>query len=45
MVRKYYIAMLEMDDRLQTICIKEQGMMAKPMDVLEEVLLDDSRPE
>ena len=43
--REYYIAMLEMDDRLQTMCIEEQRTMAKPMEVLEEVLFDDSRPE
>ena len=37
--------MLEMNDRLQTMCIEEQRTMAKPMEVLEEVLFDDSRPE
>ena len=40
-----YIAMLEIDDRLQTMCIEEQRMVAEPMKKLEEVLLDDSRPE
>ena len=40
-----YIAMLEMDDRLQTICIEEQRMVPKPVEGLEGVLLDDSRPE
>ena len=43
--RECYIAMLEMDDCLQTMCIEEQQMMAEPMEGLEEVLLDDSRPE
>ena len=40
-----YIAMLEMDDSLQTMCIEKQRMVAKPMEGLEEVLLDNSRPE
>ena len=40
-----YIAMLEIDDRLQTMCIEEQRTVAEPMEGLEEVLLDDSRPE
>ena len=40
-----YIAMLEMDDRLQTTCIEEQRTVAEPMERLEEVLLDNSRPE
>ena len=40
-----YIAMLEMDDRLQIMCIKEQRTVVEPMEGLEEVLLDDSRPE
>ena len=43
--RECYIAMLEMDDCLQIMCIEEQRMMAEPMEGLEEVLLDDSRPE
>ena len=42
-VREYYIAMLEMDDHLQTMCIEEQRMVAEPMEGLEEVLLDNSR--
>ena len=40
-----YIAMLEMDDSLQTMCIEKQRMVAKPMEGLEEVLFDNSRPE
>ena len=40
-----YIAMLEMDDHLQTICIEEQQTVVKPVEGLEEVLLDDSRLE
>ena len=40
-----YIAMLEMDDHLQTKCIEEQRTVAEPVEGLEEVLLDDSKPE
>ena len=40
-----YIAMLEMDDHLHTICIEKQQTVAKPVEGLEEVLLDDSRPK
>ena len=39
------IAMLEMDDHLQTICIEKQWTVAEPLEGLEEVLLDDSRPD
>ena len=45
MERECYIAMLEMDGHLQTICIKEQWTVAEPMKRLEEVLLDKSRLE
>ena len=40
-----YIAMLEMDDHLQTISIEEQRAVTKPVEGLEETLLDSSRPE
>ena len=40
-----YIAMLEMDDHLQTMSIKEQQMVVEPIKGLEEILLDNSRPE
>ena len=36
--------MLEMDDHQKTMCIEEQRM-AELMEELEEVTLDDSRPE
>ena len=39
-----YIAMLEMDDHLQTMNIEEQWTMAKLIEVLEETLLDNSKP-
>ena len=37
--------MLEMDDQQQTMCIGEQRTVAEPVEELEEVILDDSRPE
>ena len=36
--------MLEMDDHLQTICIEEQQTVVEPMEGLEEVLIDNSKP-
>ena len=44
-VCKCYIAMLEMDDHLQTMSIEEQRTVAEPIEVLEEVPFDNSRPE
>ena len=43
--RECYIAMLEMDDHQQTMCIGEQRVVAESVEELEEVILDDSRPE
>ena len=43
--RECYIAMLEMEDHQQTMCIKEQRTIAEPVEELEEVTLDESRPE
>ena len=43
--RKCYIAMLEMDDHLQTINIEKQRIVAEPIERLEEILLDDSKPD
>ena len=40
-----YIAMLEMEDHQQTMCIGEQRTMAEPVEELEEISLDESRPE
>ena len=39
-----YITMLEMEDHQQTICIGEQRAMVEPIEELEEVVLDESRP-
>ena len=43
--RECYIAMLEMEDHQQTMCIGEQRTMAEPVKELEEITLDESRPE
>ena len=43
--RECYIAMLEMDGRQQTMCIEEQWAIVEPIEELEEVTLDNSRPE
>ena len=43
--RECYIAMLEMEDHQQTMCIGKQQTMAEPVDELEEITLDESRPE
>ena len=43
--RECYIAMLEMEDQQQTMCIGEKRALAKPVEELEEVNLDNSRPE
>ena len=40
-----YIAMLEVEDHEQTMCIGEQRTMAKPIEELEEITLDKSRPK
>ena len=40
-----YIAMLEMEDHQQIICIEEQWTIAEPTKELKEVPLNESRPE
>ena len=42
--RECYIAMLEMEDHQQTMCIGEQRTMVEPIEELEEAILDESRP-
>ena len=42
---EYYIAMLEMDNHLQTMNIEEQQTMAEPIERLEEILLNNSKPD
>ena len=39
--RECYIAMLEMEDQQQTMCIRKQQALAEPVEELEEVRLDD----
>ena len=43
--RECYIAMLEMENHQQTMCIEDQQTMAEPMEELEVVTLDESKPE
>ena len=43
--RECYITMLEMDDHLLTLSIKEQRKVAEPIEELEEILLDYSKPK
>ena len=38
-----YVAMMEMDDHLQTMNIEEHQMAMEPVENLEEKLLDDSK--
>ena len=40
-----YIATLEMEDHQQTMCIGEQQTMTELVEELEEISLDESRPE
>ena len=42
--RECYIAMLEIEDHQQTMCIGEQRTIAESVEELEEVVLDKSRP-
>ena len=43
--RECYIAMMEIDDHLQAMNIKEHRTTTEPVEKLEEVLLDDSDHE
>ena len=40
-----YIAMLEMEDHKQTMCIEEQQTTAEPVEELDEITLNESRPK
>ena len=42
---EYYIAMMEMDGHLQAMNIEEHRMVTEPIERLEDVLLDDSKPD
>ena len=39
-----YITMLEMDDHSQTMSIEEQQTVVEPVEGLEKILLNNSRP-
>ena len=41
---KCYIAMLEMDDHLQALNIRERRVTVEPIEDLEEISLDDNCP-
>ena len=41
--RECYIAMLEMEEHQQTMCIGEQRTIAEPVEELEKVIPDESR--
>ena len=43
--RECYIVMLEMKDHQQTMCIGEQQTTVEPIEELEEISLNESRPE
>ena len=43
--RECYITMLEMEDHEQIMCIGEQRTTAEPVEELEEITLDESKPE
>ncbi|XP_075663177.1 uncharacterized protein LOC142632703 [Castanea sativa] len=43
--RECYIAMLEMDDPLQVMNVEEHRVVAEPIERLEEIHLDNSRPD
>ena len=43
--RECYIAMLEIEDHQQTMCIEEQRTTTELVKELEEISLDESRPE
>ena len=43
--RECNIAMMEMDDDHQAMNIKEHQIVTEPIKRLEEILLDDSKPD
>ena len=42
--RECYIAMLEMDNHLQTMNIEEQRTVAEPIERLKKILFNNSKP-
>ena len=43
--RKCYLAMLAMDEQVQTMNIEEKRVMAEPIETLEDIPLDENNPE
>ena len=43
--RECYLAMLAMDEQVQTINIEEKRIVAEPTEALENILLDENNPE
>lgn len=43
--RECYLAMIEMEDQRQAMCVEEQRFTAEPVEESEEFALDESRPE
>lgn len=43
--RECYLAMLAMDEQVQTMNIEEKKVVAEPMEALEDVPLDENNPE
>ena len=44
-LRECYLAMLAMDEQVQTMSIEERRVVAEPTEVLEDIHLDESNPE
>ena len=44
-VRECYLAMLALDEQVQTMNIKEKRVVVEPTEVLEDILLDENNPE
>ena len=43
--RECYLAMLAMDEQVQMINIEEKRMVVEPIEVLEDIYLDEKNPE
>ena len=43
--RECYLAMLAMDEQVQTMNIEEKRVVAEPIEVLEDISLDENNPE
>ena len=43
--RECYLAMLAMDEQVQTMNIEEKRVVAEPTEVLEDISLDENNPE